>query len=120
MKAIFCDIEILKSEKEEVWIIAVPVSAVEDASVLFAALYLGRSERILFLDNKTDQRFVLCTDSLTLGNRTVFATHQWLETVWAMFVDVALFGWSDTSHIDQDVADKNGSVSVTIQVIPNS
>ena len=56
MRTIPCDIETLKSEKEEIWMIAVSASAAEIAAVLFAALHLGRSDKVIFLDKKTGQR----------------------------------------------------------------
>ena len=120
MRTIPCDIETLKSEKEEIWMIAVSASAAEIAAVLFAALHLGRSDKVIFLDKKTGQRLVVRTGSLTFGNGTISITHQWMEVIWTMFVDVDLFGWSDTFHVDQDFADKNGDITITIQIIPKS
>ena len=114
MKYIPCIIETLHTDTENYWHITVSAKYCADAAVDFSALHLGRSEQMVFADK--DQRFTICPNSVTLGQRTVAVDESWLEAVWCLFLDTYRNGWTNTAHIDQDFSDRNGDLCITIAI----
>ena len=114
MKYIPCSIDILHTIAEDYWEISVPCEYASEAALEFAALHLGRAEKILF-SNKTNF-FTITSDSVALRQRTISADPSWLEAVWCLFLDTHRNGWSDKAHIDQDFSDASGILSITIRM----
>ena len=114
MRVIPCVMEVIQTEAEDFWEITVPGEYASEAALEFAALNLGRAEKIVFAD-KTEC-FTVHSDSVTLGKRTVAVDKDWLESVWCLFLDTHRSGWVSTAHIDQDFSDKNGDLCITIRL----
>lgn len=114
MKNIPCTIQTISCRGEDCWEISVPCDYASEAALEFAALHLGRAEKIVFSD-KTDL-FTIRADAVSLGLRTISVTPCWLEAVWCLFLDIHRNGWSDTAHIDQDFSDRNGNLSITVSM----
>lgn len=112
MKFIPCTIETFHDHNEECWVISVSAEYAAEAALEFAAMHLGRADRVVFSD-KT-KRFTIHPDSASLEQRAIPINQNWLEAVWCLLLDTHRNGWIDTAHIDQDFYDKNGSLCITI------
>ena len=112
MKAIPCTIEVSTAEAEAYWHIAVPADATPEAALMFAALYLGRVEKIRFQDGM--RQFIIRSQSAAMSEQTVTIDKTWLDALWCLFMDAHLNGWTDIAHLDQDF----GNISITVAILP--
>lgn len=116
-----CRIEQIRMEAEELWILAIPSESVKDVIVDFAAFYLEKRNSVLFADRSSAceiqiKRGASSDCMLSLNDKTFSVTQTWLETVASMLTDVALYGWIDTAHVDQDFETGQGTIDVCVKV----
>ena len=116
MRFIPCIIEMVRTEAEDFWEISVPCEYASDAALELAALYLGRTEKIVFSD--TNKCLTIRSDSVTLCQRIVTVDKDWLEAVWCLFLDVHRHGWTNTAHIEQDFSVKDRNLCIVIRLAP--
>ena len=100
--AVSCRIETITAPGEDCWIITIDHTEVSDAVILLTALRLGKLDQIRLTDRR--HTVVIRSDSLTLADTTVPITSVWLDALCAMLVDTCLNGWTDTAHLDADLA----------------
>lgn len=116
-----CRIEQIRMEAEELWILAIPSESVKDVIVDFAAFYLGKKKNVLFADRSRASKIQIKRGAasdyrLSLNDKTVSVTQTWLEAVAAMLTDVAMYGWIDMAHVDQDFETGQGTIDVCVKV----
>lgn len=121
-----CRIECLCAENEEIWTLSISVEEAARATIFFAAFYLGKIESVKLIDYR--EKCVACIERnadgekregefvLSLNGKQLSVTRVWLETVVSMFTDVALYGWIDTAHIDQDFEYKQSTITVCVKI----
>jgi hypothetical protein len=116
-----CGIEKLVSNNEEAWIIKLPINAVPDFIVLFAALHLGTLETMHLMDKTSNfiiniQRYPKKNKAdyiIRLGQEEYPISKTNLEAIAALMTHIAINGWSDSSHIDVEITE---SISICFAV----
>ena len=116
-----CKIEKLIAGKEEALIIKIPLKAVTDFIVLFAALHLEKIQSIHLGDKASDCFVNIQRDIakkvpeyvIRINDETFPIRRTSLEAIASLMTDVAINGWSDVAHIDIEL---NEYISVCFYV----
>ncbi len=115
-RTVNCKIESISSPGETAWIISLPEEAAYETAMLLALLNQGKVPQVKFADKSRSA--VIRPESggyvLVLKDTQATVTQTWLDALTGMLMDVYFNGWSDTSHLDQDLE----KMSVTVRVLP--
>lgn len=118
MKPIPCVIDILGSKDESLWMITLSSQDASETALHLSALHNGIVPTIRFQDIRRKDTLAITPLALLLDNRTIPVTPVWLDTLLALFLRVAVYGWTDTAHLDGTFSDECGEISVTVTIIP--
>lgn len=110
---------------EEAWVITISLDEVSHLLVLFNALEYGKIEKIDFHDSfsRLSMKLKIVKEkkqpiqyALTFGSNMILLSKNWFESVVSLLIDVSLYGWSNTAHIDYDASTTAGNVTVSFYV----
>ena len=108
MRSIPCSIDIIRSHREECWIISIPADSAGNAAVDCSDLLTGKRKNMIFADRKTE--FIITSGFAACNGRQIPITKIWLECLHHLFSDI------HTDHIDYDFSDWHGDVSITVRI----
>ena len=116
MQTIPCTLEILSNHSEVCWMLSISVADVEKTALHFIGLEQGILPKIVFCDHLSKQTLTVCSDSVTVGNRSVSTDKIWLDALCHLLLNTYFNGWTDTAHLDAEFSDQHGSVCLTISI----
>lgn len=117
-----CKIDEIGNNLEKAVFISIPDNRVLDLIALLSALLFRKIKEIIFQDEQ--ERFVLTANdnntrihmaeshSISFHGYSFPVSNVQLECIQSLLLDVAIHGWSDSSHIDVEL--NNGINSLTV------
>jgi len=121
-----CSISNVKELTEEVWIVSIPTDKVHELIVRFIAFEYGKIDSLCLRDvsNKLFVQLERITDKkpspqtvLNFGGNRIPIYKEWCKAIVSMLLDVGLWGWTDTAHLDFDLSTDAGIISACFRVI---
>ena len=120
-----CSIDRIRDLSEEVWIVDIKSKDAPEMLALLLGISFNKINYFVLQDkakktsiqiegneNTKNQEQVI----VNLAGRRYCASKAWIDAITAILLDVILFGWNETAHLDYEFASSAGNVSVCFSI----